>query len=89
MHSPAPEPATQRFIERGAAGCDPAIAGQQLPSGNRGQVSLEHGKVINRLAHCLFLICSQVRLRLSRVKQRLMPPHRFPFTQQKSKTAPR
>ena len=28
----------------------------------------EHGKMMNRLAHCLFLICSQVRLPSARVK---------------------
>lgn len=88
MHSSAPEPAAQRFIERCTSGCDPAITGQQLSAGDRGQVSLEHDKMINRLAHYVFLICSQVRFSLARVKQRclLNPPVLLGYRRQQNGT---
>lgn len=34
MHPPAWQAAAQRFVERGMAGCDPPVPGQQLPTGN-------------------------------------------------------
>ena len=74
MHPSAPETAAQRLIEHGISGCDPPIAGQQFPTGNCSQVPLEHDKVINRLAHYLFPLCSQVGFGLARVKQRPVPP---------------
>jgi anti-anti-sigma factor len=50
-------------------GGDPPVRRQQPAAGNRGQIPPKHGKMINRLAHHMFLICSQVRLDLSRVKR--------------------
>ena len=61
MHPPARQAAAKRRIERRMPGGDPLVRGQQPSPGNRGQIPPEHGKMINRLAHHLFLICSQVR----------------------------
>jgi hypothetical protein len=69
MHPPARKAAAERCVERGVSGRDPFVVGQQSAPGNRGQISPEHGKMINRLAHYLFLICSQLRLGPSRVKR--------------------
>ena len=69
MHPPARKAAAERCVECEVSGRDPIVAGQQPYPGNRGQISPEHGKMINRLAHHLFLICSVVRLGLFRVKR--------------------
>jgi len=69
MHAPPCQPAVQSLIERGMASRNPLTGGQPFATGNRGQVSPQHGKSINRLAHHLFLICSQVRFGPTRVKR--------------------
>ena len=69
MHPSAGEPAAQCTIENRMSGGGPLVCGQQPASGNGGQILPEHGKMINRLAQCLFLICSQLRFDRARVKQ--------------------
>jgi len=69
MHPPARQPTAQRGVERLIAGGEAHRVRQALATGNPGKLPPEHGKMINRLAHYLFLICSQVRFGPQRVKR--------------------
>jgi hypothetical protein len=64
----ARQAAAERGIDSHVSGRDPPVGGQQPATGNQSQISPQHGKMINRLAHLLFLICSQVRSAARRVK---------------------
>jgi hypothetical protein len=68
MYPAARQAAPERSVKGLMSSADPPGRGQQPAPGNRGQIPPEHGKMINRLAHHLFLICSQVRFGLPRVK---------------------
>ena len=67
MNSSARQASVKHIIKRWVTGAYP-LPGQPPATGNRSQFRLQHDKMINRLAHLLFLICSQVRFVVRRVK---------------------
>ena len=61
MQAPAGKTPAKRRIERFMAGRNPVHLKRPVAAGAGGQLRPEHRKMVNRLEHCLFLICSQLR----------------------------